>query len=66
MGVQVDFCEYIAAASTTSKQVAFKYYNDEGKMGVAWDEANCLLRIPKHPNIIPFESLVIDQVEGHR
>lgn len=64
MGVQVDLCEYIAAASTAPKQVAFKYYINEGNMGVVWDEANCLLRITKHPNIIPFESLVIDQVEG--
>lgn len=64
MGVQVDLCEYVAAAGTAPKQVAFKYYINEGNMGVVWDEANCLLRMPKHPNIIPFDSLVIDQVEG--
>ncbi|KAK7703070.1 hypothetical protein SLS64_009341 [Diaporthe eres] len=46
------------------EEVAFKYYINEGNMGVIWDETNCLLRISKHPNIIPFDSLVIDQVEG--
>lgn len=64
MGVQVDLCEYTAAAGTAPKQVAFKYYINEGNMAAVWDEANCLLRIPKHPNIIPFDSLVVDQVEG--
>lgn len=64
MGVQVDLCEYTSAAGTEPKHVAFKYYINEGNMGVVWDEANCLIRIPKHPNIISFYSLVVDQVEG--
>lgn len=64
MGVQVDLCEHKSEAGTPQKQVAFKYYINEGNMAVIWDEANCLLRIPRHPNIIPFYSLVVDHVEG--
>ncbi|KAL1871927.1 hypothetical protein Daus18300_004563 [Diaporthe australafricana] len=64
MGVQVDLCEDTSAAGTAPKQVAYKYYINEGNIGIIWDESNCLLRIPKHPNIVPFDSLVIDQVEG--
>lgn len=33
-------------------------------MGVIWDEANCLSRIPRHHNIIPFYGLVVDHVEA--
>ncbi len=25
-----------------------------------WNEVNCTLRIPKHPNIVPFDRLVVD------
>lgn len=64
MGVQVDLCEDTSATGTEPKQVAFKYYLNEGNIGIIWDESNCLLRIPNHPNIVPFNSLVVDQVEG--
>jgi hypothetical protein len=62
MGVQVDLCE--DTSTTEPTQVAYKYYINEGNIGIIWDESNCLLRIPKHPNIVPFHSLVIDQIEG--
>ncbi|KAI3396789.1 hypothetical protein diail_11689 [Diaporthe ilicicola] len=64
MGVQVDLCENTLATGTEPKQVAYKYYINEGNISIIWDESNCLLRIPKHPNIVPFNTLVIDQVEG--
>jgi hypothetical protein len=31
---------------------------------IIWHEANCLANIPKHPNIVRFDSLVVDAVEG--
>ncbi|KAG8168139.1 hypothetical protein KVR01_003828 [Diaporthe batatas] len=64
MGVQVDLCEHTSTTGSPPQQVAFKYYFNEGNMEAIWDEANCLSRIPRHPNIIPFHGLVIDRVEG--
>ncbi|KAG8157460.1 hypothetical protein KVR01_012844 [Diaporthe batatas] len=64
MGVQVDLCEYASTPGLPPQQVAFKYYINEGNMAVVWDEGNCLLHMPKHPNIIQFHSLVVDQIEG--
>ncbi|POS70090.1 hypothetical protein DHEL01_v211514 [Diaporthe helianthi] len=64
MGVQVDLCENTLATSPEPKLVVYKYYTNEGNISIIWDELNCLLRIPKHPNIVPFNTLVIDQVEG--
>lgn len=62
MGVQVDLCK--DTSTTEPTQVAYKYYINEGNIRITWDESNCLLHIPKHPNIVPFHSLVIDQVKG--
>ncbi|KAI7782588.1 hypothetical protein LA080_013076 [Diaporthe eres] len=66
MGVQVDLCEYASTpgAGLPPQQLAFKYYINEGNMAAIWDEGNCLLRMPKHPNIIQFHSLVVDHIEG--
>ncbi|KAH8753861.1 hypothetical protein F5883DRAFT_574341 [Diaporthe sp. PMI_573] len=66
MGVQVDLCEYASTpgAGLPPQQVAFKYYINEGNMAAIWDEGNCLLRMPKHSNIISFQSLIIDHIEG--
>jgi hypothetical protein len=27
-----------------------------------WHEVNCTLRIPQHPNIVPFDRLVLESV----
>lgn len=66
MGVQVDLCEYASTpgAGLLPQQLAFKYYFNKGNIAIVWDEGNCLLRMPKHPNIIQFHSLVVDYVEG--
>ncbi|OIW27217.1 hypothetical protein CONLIGDRAFT_633549 [Coniochaeta ligniaria NRRL 30616] len=42
----------------------FKYYTNVGNIAVVWHELNCLMRIPPHPNIVPFNSLVVDAVDG--
>ena len=63
LGLQVDLTTYESLPGQM-KRVAFKYYTNKGNMAVFWHEVNCLIRIPKHPNIVPFDSLVVDAVNG--
>lgn len=63
LGVQTDLCEYFSADGNVHR-VAFKYYTNENQVPVFWHELNCVLKIPKHPNIVPFDRLVIDTLEG--
>jgi len=44
------------------RQVVFKYYITENDVVSWWHEANCVMRMPRHPNIVPFDSLVVDTV----
>lgn len=58
LGLQVDHTTYEPTPGTT-KHVVFKYYFNEGNIPMFWHEINCTLRIPKHPNIVPFDRLVV-------
>ncbi|KAK4150628.1 kinase-like domain-containing protein [Chaetomidium leptoderma] len=63
LGIQVDLTTYSPAPGETRK-VVFKYYVSETNVALWWHEANCVMRMPKHPNIVPFDSLVVDKVDG--
>jgi hypothetical protein len=63
MGLQVDLTTYESAPGRT-KKVAFKYYTIPENVAMFWHELNCMIRIPKHPNIVPFDSLVVDTIDG--
>ncbi|KAK3309478.1 uncharacterized protein B0T15DRAFT_481170 [Chaetomium strumarium] len=62
LGVQTDLVSYRLGAET--RIVCFKYYCTNRNYAVIWHEANCLANMPKHPNIVHFDSLVVDHVEG--
>ncbi|KAK4241857.1 CBL-interacting serine/threonine-protein kinase 16 [Achaetomium macrosporum] len=62
LGLQTDLVTYRVGSET--RMVCFKYYCTGKNHAVIWHEANCLAKIPKHPNIVPFDSLVVDSVEG--
>jgi hypothetical protein len=59
LGVQTDHTTYEPTPGET-KHVVFKYYFNEGNIPMFWHEMNCTSRIPKHPNIVPFDRLVVD------
>lgn len=59
LGLQTDHTTYEPASGET-KHVVFKYYINEGNIPMFWHEINCTLRIPKHPNIVPFDRLIVD------
>ncbi|ROV88644.1 hypothetical protein VMCG_10325 [Cytospora schulzeri] len=65
LGIQTDLTTYKSERNPGQvKRVAFKYYMNEPQVPIFWHELNCVLRIPKHPNIVPFDSLVIDTIDG--
>src|SRR5271168_3888464 len=63
LGLQADLTIYEADPGQT-RRVVFKYYTNKGNISVFWHELNCIIRIPRHPNIVPFDSLVFDTVDG--
>lgn len=65
LGAQVDLATYSPLASPgETRQVVFKYYIDQDNVAISWHEANCVMRMPRHPNIVPFDALVVDTVGG--
>ncbi|KAI1378757.1 hypothetical protein F4677DRAFT_465880 [Hypoxylon crocopeplum] len=44
--------------------VAFKYYFINQFISWVWNETNLWMRLPEHPNIVPFDKLVVDEVAG--
>ncbi|KAH8895785.1 hypothetical protein GQ53DRAFT_33051 [Thozetella sp. PMI_491] len=65
MGVQVDLVTRRSLQPGDRQRLAFKYYTNRPNVGVGWHELNCIMHLPKHPNIVPFHSLVIDTVDGN-
>lgn len=63
LGVQVDLTTYSPRPGET-KTVVFKYNVDAANVAVWWHEANCVLHMPPHPNIVPFDALVLDLFDG--
>ncbi|KAM5344921.1 hypothetical protein ACJ41O_010783 [Fusarium nematophilum] len=64
LGLQVDLTVLRSDLGNDSRRIVFKYYTNKGNIAAIWHEANCLMRIPKHPNIVPFDRLVVDTLDG--
>ncbi|KAH6706413.1 kinase-like domain-containing protein [Leptodontidium sp. MPI-SDFR-AT-0119] len=65
LGPGVDLSSYFDE-SGIPQQVAFKF-NPIGKprrLQMAWDELNILKSLPSHPNILPFDRVVLEDVES--
>lgn len=45
-------------------QLIFKYYFMHQSYSSVWHEMSLWMRLPKHPNIVPFDSVVVDEIEG--
>ncbi|KAH8902073.1 hypothetical protein BR93DRAFT_888108, partial [Coniochaeta sp. PMI_546] len=63
LGLQVDMVRYKPRQGETRK-VVFKYNITEKNVSLFWHEVNCVMRMPTHPNIVPFDALVVDAVDG--
>lgn len=64
MGLQVDLvtCKSGSGDDQNTRQLAFKYYIHPNYIASTWNELNCWMRIPSHPNIVSFHGLVFDSV----
>ncbi|EAQ87783.1 hypothetical protein CHGG_04402 [Chaetomium globosum CBS 148.51] len=64
----VDLVSYQAESddskASVTKTAVFKYYWNSQFVGKIWDEMNLWLRLSHHPNIVPIDRLVLDEVQG--
>ncbi|KAI0839400.1 kinase-like domain-containing protein [Hypoxylon sp. FL0890] len=62
----IDVVSYMPCPeASTPKKVAFKYYFLLQFINRRWDEMNLWIRLPPHPNIVPFDRIVLDEVDGN-
>lgn len=61
LGLQVDLVTYSSQLGET-RQAVFKYYVSHASVAQWWHEANCVMRIPPHPNIVALDALVVDSI----
>ncbi|KAG6357262.1 hypothetical protein INS49_015140 [Diaporthe citri] len=64
LGPNVDLTSYASPNLGEAKQAVFKYYFLDRFLFRRWDELNIWMRLPSHPFIVPFDRLVVDQLEG--
>lgn len=60
LAIQTDLVTY----GPDQRMVVFKYYIAPHSFVAIWHEAHCLSRIPAHPHIVSFDSLVVDSAGG--
>lgn len=60
----VDLVSYAPCANTTDGKGAFKYYFLLQFLHMVWHEMNLWIRLPPHPNIVPLDHLVLDELHG--
>lgn len=48
----------------TVGQVVLKYYFSWQYAQMSWKETSLWMRLPRHPNIVPFDRIVVDELEG--
>ncbi|UKZ83012.1 hypothetical protein TrVFT333_010813 [Trichoderma virens FT-333] len=65
-GPNVDLVSYTPCASVMeTRKAVFKYYFLLQFIHKRWDELNLWMRLPRHPNLVPFDRLVLDEVNGN-
>lgn len=68
----VDLVSYDADASLhdegkrETRDVIFKYYFHTEDLHQRWDELNIWMRLPPHPNIVPFDRLVVEEMHDRQ
>jgi len=63
--VNVDLVSYTSSSTGAATKVIFKYYFIFQFMEKRLDEINLWMRLPPHPNIVPFDYIVLDEVRGN-
>ncbi|KAM0306884.1 hypothetical protein ACHAPM_001461 [Fusarium culmorum] len=64
LGPDADLVEYLPGAGESAQKVVFKYYFMWQYAKASWKEMSMWMRLPLHPNIVPFDRVVIDELKG--
>ncbi|UNI23988.1 hypothetical protein JDV02_009771 [Purpureocillium takamizusanense] len=64
LGPDADLVAYPPCSGGSAKKVVFKYYFLWQYAQMSWKEMNLWMRLPRHPNIVPFDRIVVDELEG--
>ncbi|RSL94490.1 hypothetical protein CEP52_012596 [Fusarium oligoseptatum] len=64
LGPDADLVTYPPCPSDPINKVVFKYYFLWQYAQKSWKEMNLWMRLPRHPNIVPFDRVVLDELEG--
>lgn len=64
VGVNPDMAPKLYYRVLTFNQVVFKYYFLWQYAQKSWKEMNLWMRLPRHLNIVPFDRVVLDELEG--
>lgn len=65
LGANVDLVSYqIKTDLPETRKAVFKYYWQLQFLEKIWEEMNLWMRLSHHPNIVPFDRLVLDEVRG--
>jgi len=65
-GPNVNLVSYTSGDSGGARQVVFKYFFMDRFLFGRWDELNIWMRLPSHPFIVPFDRIVVDELEGRQ
>ncbi|KAF4957072.1 hypothetical protein FGADI_3366 [Fusarium gaditjirri] len=64
LGPDVDLVAYPPCQDGSAKKVIFKYYFLWQYAQMSWKEMHLWMRLPRHPNIVPFDRVVVDELDG--
>ncbi|KAI0534519.1 hypothetical protein GGR58DRAFT_482493 [Xylaria digitata] len=64
LGPDADPASYPPCAGDSATKAVFKYHFLWQYAYMSWKEMNLWMRLPRHPNIVPFDKIVLDELEG--
>ncbi|CAJ0545112.1 Ff.00g085850.m01.CDS01 [Fusarium sp. VM40] len=64
LGPDADLVAYPPGPKGAAKKAVFKYYFMLQYARMSWKEMSLWMRLPRHPNIVPFDRVVVDELEG--
>ncbi|KAK1765022.1 hypothetical protein QBC33DRAFT_612724 [Phialemonium atrogriseum] len=64
LGPDADLVAYPPCSKGSAKKVVFKYYFLWQYAQMSWKKMNLWMCLPRHPNMVPFDRVVVDELEG--
>ncbi|KAI1178433.1 kinase-like domain-containing protein [Nemania sp. FL0916] len=64
LAVDTDLVRYMPCSGAPARKVVFKYFYIWQRTLMSWKELNLWMRLPHHPNLVRFDRVVLDELEG--